>query len=293
MGCTCERIVTILLLLWHLNDVLHVESFIVTNINSRLTKTPSGPTKSAVTVATLHAQSERLTFAVDIIATSDPIGNVTIDDLGKFLSTTTCRDVFLSAGGKTQCNEVTISSEMEQMWKTECLSHYGPEMLPESGDSLVKSESTIQFPGLKMVNEVYSGVKARSKKDNTPCYDIILVAERKRVVGAPPIVWLFNKLTGHSEEKENAIQSPSAKVQSVVSVLDNELGPCFCFDCNAEIVVELPKAVMKFLPASKEKMEEQGTASIKKAIEKDIQNALDSVNEVYFHWVKTLETNMV
>jgi hypothetical protein len=148
----------------------------------------------------------------------------------------------------------------------------------------VKSESTVQFPGLKMVNLVYSGVKARSK-DDLPYYDIILVGERKRVFGAPPIVWLYNSLTGHSAEKEGVLRSPSARVQSVISVTDKEFGPCFCFDCNVVIVVEFPKAVMKFLPFSKEKMEEQGTASVRKAVEKDIVNALDSINKVYFDWL--------
>jgi hypothetical protein len=220
---------------------------------------------------------------VSINATSDPLEGVTVDEIGRFLSTTTCRDVFLSAGGKTQCMEEPMTSEFAQLWEAECQSHYGSNMLLESGDSLVQSESTVQFPGLKMVNIVYSGVKARSK-DNLPYYDIILVGERRRVFGASPIVWLFNKLTGHTSEKEDALRPPSARVQSVISVKDGDFGPFFSFDCNVEIVVEFPKAVIKFSPFSKEKMEEQGTASVRKAIEKDVLDALNSVNKVYLNW---------
>ncbi len=286
-GSACNRMITTLQVLCHLYG-FHVESFIAPTINTRLINTYYGPTKSSVT--TRHAETERLTFAVDILATSDPLGNVTIDELRNFLSTTTCRDCFLSAGGKTQCNEEPISTELQQLWEAGCESYYGPEMLPNSGDALVKSESTVQFPGLKMVNVVYSGVKARSK-DNLPYLSIILVAERKRVFGAPPIVWLFNKMTGHSKEKEDVLLSPSARVQSVVSVVDNELGPCFRFDCNAEIIVEFPKAVMKFIPASKDKIEEQGTEAVKKSIEKDIRYALECINDVYFDWVNADKVN--
>ena len=281
-----NRIIATLLVLCHL---FHVDSFTAPSRNSRLINTYSLK-KSSVTAR--HAETERLTFAVDILATADPLVNVTIDELGKFLVTTTCRDCLMSAGGKTQCIEEPISTELQQMWEAECESYYGPEMLPNSGDALVKSESTVQFPGLKMVNVVYSGVKTRSK-DNLPFLNIILVAERKRVFGAPPIVWLFNKMTGHSKEKEDVLVSPSARVQSVVSVIGDEIGPRISFDCNAVIIVEFPKTVLKFIPASKEKMEEQGTESVKKSIEKDIRYALDCINDVCFDWVNTDKVNTV
>ena len=285
---TMYRQTTAILLVLILCYCDNVESYFVPVVNSRISKQAvvCRSTRSDATITT--TENEKLKFAVNITATSDPIENVTVNQLGQFLLTTICRDVFLSAGGKTQCIEESISMEFEQLWTAECQSHYGPEMLLESGDALVKSESAVQFPALKMVNVVYSGVKARSK-GNLPYYDIILIGERKRVFGAPPIVWLFNKLTGHSAEKEDLLRPPSARVQSTISVEDKELGPCFCFDCSAEIVVEFPKALMKFAPVSKEKMEEQGTVAVRKAIEKDIFQALNSVNKVYVDWAATAE----
>ena len=286
---TLERwLLPILFVLWrHLYDGVNdvVESFgvvvvVVPPIHA-IRRSTIRSTSCVSQTTQLHAEKERLTFAVHIHATSEPMTNVTIYELGQFLSTRTCRDFFLSAGGKTECSEESpISSELEDMWNAECQSHYDPTMALEQGDALVKSQGTVQFPGLKMVNANYCGVKIRSKND-LPYYEIILVGERRNVYGAPPIVWLFNALTGHSSEK-GVLRAPSGKVQSVLSVVEQEAGPCFCFDCNAEIIVEFPKTMMKILPISKEKMEEQGTASVKKAIEKDILSALSSVNQVYF-----------
>jgi hypothetical protein len=232
----------------------------------------------------LYAEKESLKFVVHIEATSDPIENITTTELGNFLATTQCRDHFLSSGGTNQCIEEPITTELVQMWNDECESHYGPNLCFRTGDIIVAGESTIEFPGLKMVSLVYSGVKLQSSM-NLPYYDLILIAEKKKVFGAPPIVWIYNKLTGHSAEKEGVLQPPSAKIQSILSVLELECGStCFNFDCKAEITVEFPKVIMKILPSSKENMEEQGTASVKKALEKSIGKALRNVNDIVHEW---------
>jgi hypothetical protein len=234
----------------------------------------------------LYAEKETLKFVANIVASSSPLATVTKYDLNNFLKTTTCRDHFLSAGGTTNCIEEILTSELQQFWSDECFSHYGLDLLPGVGDTIVASESIVRFPGLKMVNTVYSGVKLVVAGDISPSYQIILVAEKKRVVGAPPVVWLFNQLTGHSSELEDIIRPPSARVQSSIFTTDTESGPCFTFDCRAEIIITFPKLLVKILPTTKEKMEEQGTASVKKTIEHDISKATKTVNEVFYEWSK-------
>jgi hypothetical protein len=234
----------------------------------------------------LHAEKESLKFVANIVTTSNPIANASAAELRNFLTTNQCRDHFLSAGGTTRCNDEPITAELVKMWNDECLSHYGPNLCFHDGDAIVAGESIIEFPGLKMVNLVYSGVKLQSST-STPFYDLLLIAEKKKVFGSPPVVWIYNKLTGHSAEIEDIIRPPSAKVQSILSIAENECGSYFNFDCKAEITVEFPKVVLKLLPASKEKMEEKGTASVKIALEKSINKAINNIDSVVNDWMNS------
>ena len=240
----------------------------------------------------LSAEKETLKFVANIKTTSEPLESVTIHDLSEFLTTTTCRNLFLSAGGTAKCDEVGLTPELEQIWRDLCET-YELDHLPAEGDAVVSSDSVLQFPGLKMVNHVYTGVKLNLCK-SLPFYEFLLIGERRQVFGLPPVVWIFNQLTGNSADNEEIVKQPSGKVLSILTISDTGENPCFSFDCSAEIKVEFPKFLVKILPASKEKMEEQGTASVKKAIENDIYKAVNSVNDAFFDWLKLRsESNII
>ena len=107
------------------------------------------------------------------------------------------------------------------------------------------------------------------------------------VSGAPPVVWLFNKLTGTDTQGE--YNPPTGKVETSVTVVpvDNDGGYALRFLCNVEIVTEVSKSLLKILPASKEKIQEQGSVSVSKTIEKDVRSSLESVLNAYKEWKVT------
>jgi hypothetical protein len=247
-------------------------------VSSRNVRAPICPVRSR-----LFAEKETLNFIANIETTSTSLDSVNIDVFTRFLKTTVCRNHFLSAGGTSKCVEVDLSPELEDLWRDSCIS-YNLDVLPSGGDAVVIGESSLQFPGLKMVNNVYTGVKL-VEGDYRPFYKFLLIGERRKVYGPPPLVWLFNQMTGNSAENEDVVKPATTKVLSTLSIADSSDSVCFTFACNAEVVVEFPKFLLKILPASKEKMEEQGTASIKKAIERDIDKAVSTVNDAFFEWM--------
>lgn len=248
----------------------------VFTISSRKVPAPICPLR-------LSAEKETLNFSASIETSSTPLDTVSLDVLAEFLKTTLCRDHFLSAGGTSKCIEVDLTPELVELWR-ECSLRYGLDLLPGEGDAIVLGESCLQLPGLRMVNNVFTGVKL-VVGNNMPFYEFLLIGERRQVYGPPPLVWLFNQMTGNSAESEDVVKPTTTKVLSILSITDASDNPCFTFECNAEVIVEFPKFLLKILPASKEKMEEQGAASIKKAIERDINKAVSTVNDAFLKWM--------
>jgi hypothetical protein len=233
----------------------------------------------------LFAEQESLTFQATFTATSDQIGTENKDELRAFFMSKTCRDHFFSAGGSRKISDEPLTPELEQHWNDACTAHYGAASRPEKGDVVVATESDVQFPGLTMKNKVYNGMKLLENGD-FPTYTILLIAEKKRVFGARPVVWLFNQLTGNDAEKEDTFSAPSGMAQSKIYVVEEESGYFINFDCEIEITVKFPKWVVKILPVSKEKMEEQGSASVKKAVGNDISKCVESANDAFLNWQK-------
>jgi hypothetical protein len=246
------------------------------------------PQRAATTAAgdpqsRLFLEKETLKFEANFTLQSDQLGSNKKDELRAWVQSKTCRNHFLSAGGTTPISEVPLTPELEQLWTEACAGHYGADSRPEKNDVVIVSETVIQFPGLKMENSVYSGVKLLEQGDY-PAYRSILIAEKQRVFGAAPIVWIFNQLTGNSAKKDDAFTRPMGMAKSNISILQEENSHYIKFDCNIQVAVKFPKVLVKIMPTSKEKMEEQGNAAVKKAVEKDVKKCVESASAAFLSW---------
>jgi hypothetical protein len=230
--------------------------------------------------ARLFAEKETLTFAADFHLTSERLQAESKDDVSRFMRTTACRNHFLSAGGTSNVNEEELTPKLLEKWNDLC-DYYGSDFSPEEGDSVVASESNVKFPGLILRNTVFSGVKL-VEQEGFPRYRCALIAEKRTVTGLPLFVWVFNKLTGASPDD---VYSPSnGKASSVISIVEKDGGYAFHFDVKIVIKMEFPKALVNILPFSKEKMEERGTTSVKKAVSQDMEKAMNGANEAFLNW---------
>ena len=229
-----------------------------------------------------HDASERkkaaLTFHGDVSISSDPLPEGTSrEDAIAFLRKSETKNLLLSAGGTRPVAEIPMSDELENLWK-ECCKDYGSEYLPETGDCILSCDSISQFPGVKLVTTVFSGVKAAKSENDSPQYTFLLVGEKQSVSGA--LAGIFNRLTGNDKKGDSL--TPSGLAKSTVSVVEssgNKLA--FNFEASIEIIVEFPSFLLKILPVSKEKAEAQGSASISKTISEDARKAVAGVYESY------------
>lgn len=231
-----------------------------------------------------EVKKETLTFNADIEVISDTIPSDFTEEFVQFFSQKECRDLFLSAGGTRTMTELPMddADDLISLWKESC-KHWGSAMLPEDDDTLVEVEISVRFPGLTLVTRTCSGVKTLINEDGTLDYNMVLIGEKKEPRGPAAIVWIFDQLTGNANKPKDRYSIPSAKALAKVSLVDKEGSCAVKYSIDFRIDVEFPRVLLRILPFSKEKMEEQGSSSVRRTITKDVLQALDAVRSHFHH----------
>jgi len=241
---------------------------------------------------------ETLTFVGDFTYTSQPLpASATKEQIKDFFTSDKTKRLLASAGGKRPSKDEELTPELRQYWEDCCEQFYGPESLPEEGDGLLSCENVIHFPGIELVTTVCTATKLIKKRlsksendrgvDDIPQHEFLLIAEKQQAFGPKPIKWIFNQLTGIDKDAKDKFNPPRARAKShirIVETEDSEKGrPSYAisFDVNLQVLVSFPKVLVKIMPASKEKMEERGSASVAKAISKDVVAAIDATRDAF------------
>jgi len=103
------------------------------------------------------------------------------------------------------------------------------------------------------------------------------------------VVYMFNKLTGMNKKGDSL--KPSGVAASIVSLQetagDDDENLVINFDANIKITVEFPAFLLKILPVSKEKAEEQGSASILKSVKPSLDQSLTGVYDAFLDHQKS------
>lgn len=248
------------------------------NDNKKIPLSFRNPTK-------LYSEKETLIFSFQTSVVSDKLPTNDINEIRTFIRSKECRNHFLSGGGKTVIREEEFTENLEKMWIESSDKWYGNESIPsiENKDKIVASETAINFPGMKLTNTVFSGVKILEDEKCNPYYKCFLVADKKIPTGAKPVVWLYYKLTGGESKLD--YNPPAGNAVSTICITEvDDNGYALKFSCNLQIIIEFPKVLMKILPSSKEKIEEQGSESVRKAVEKDIMSSISTTNDSFENW---------
>ena len=252
----------------------------------------------------LFAEKERLNFVSEMHVSSEALPSTDRSEVDAFLQSTACRNHFLSGGGHNAIRDEIRTPELEANWQRACETHYGSQYGPAPDDGIVSTETSLQFPGLRLVNRVYSGVKlvlstaSDIKNDNSSReYQTVLIGEQRQAFGPAPLVWVYNQLTGENKKKQtNGKESNTetgesngyARTRIYVVEEKEEMQSVVCykigFDCTVQVLVQFPRFLMKILPVSQAKMEEQGSLSVQKAVEKDVIRAINGTSEAFQKW---------
>jgi len=250
------------------------------------------PVTTNTGLTTLRAETDGLSFVSEIHVSSDPLPSTDKTEVYSFFASETCRNHFLSGGNPKPVVNEPRTPELEACWEKACHDYYGAQYLPGPDDQIISTETSIQFPGLRLINQVFSGVKqvvVNHHADHHQEYNALLIAEKRRASGPPPLVWIYNQLTGSGggskTKKDEKTGESSGYALTRIYVTEDDNGSFkIAFDCKVQVFVKFPKFLIRILPTSKERMEEQGSAAVQKAVSKEVMVAVETTNQAFEEW---------
>jgi len=226
-----------------------------------------------------------LRFVGEATTTADPVPMPPPGkSLSDFFAVDSHRDLLMKGTGNV-VEPMEANEELMERWAAEA-KRVGA-VPPQKGDSLLQvTTSGIQFPGLKILSVATIGAKLIVDGDGGyPVHEFTLVRDTIKAEGPRPIRFIFNKLTATRDEE--------AKEQTTHSLTRTTAGPAdsgdtcmFTSSSYLEVDVSFPKVLLRILPVSKEKAEQQGSQSILKTIEKDSGPALESFKSAYLKHIQ-------
>jgi Holliday junction resolvase RusA-like endonuclease len=231
---------------------------------------PTTPTKSRFSFK-LH---ETLRFHGNYVKLSEAFPSSQKISMENFLSDDDTMYLIFSLNGAREAAVESLTDESLQLWNKACDEKYGSSARPGSSDRTVVCDTHIGFPGLKLTTRVLNGFKL-DKVDGSPVLLSYLIGEKQQLEGAAPVKWIYKQLTGYDKKPQDAYYQTQASASAKASICDTDDGVVLRYEIDIEIVVEFPSALVKILPMSKEKVEEQGTNSVVKTVKKDVDNAVD------------------
>mmetsp|Transcript_41961 Transcript_41961/g.127226 ORF Transcript_41961/g.127226 Transcript_41961/m.127226 type:complete len:315 (-) Transcript_41961:27-971(-) len=169
------------------------------------------------------------------------------------------------------------SEDIISRWSTEVALHGGSDILDGSVDggkkSILRMKAYVKMPGLRVLSETLVGANLilGQQDDNSsfPEYQFTVIDTKLTPEGAAPLVWLFNKLTKYMDKT-----SSFSRVRPVKAGKGDNRRIVFKTDARLETTIRLPKAAAKVLPINIAKFEQQGSRSMQKLLEKELEPAL-------------------
>lgn len=231
------------------------------------------------------SKAATLKFSANTSFTSGAAPKASSEKVLEFFQMEENRNYLVSSGGTQQVEAAASTADLTDRWKIEADRMDAEEPTLEDVILRVKTGS-ISFPGLKLVSTALIGSKLLKPSDASmyPEFQFTLITDERSVKGAPPIVWIYNQLTGGGKRDE---KTKGGTAHSFSRVTVGEIGDEINFSISAmlEIDVNFPSLLLRLLPISKEKAEAQGSAAVLKTISKGIEASIMGFRDNYNSWI--------
>jgi len=235
--------------------------------------------------ATLQGIVNKIT-KTDSVPLPSSDGNT--NSLNQFLRDKKTIDVLLGGSKKHKVEPVSdnVLSENMDQWLTKSKAVEAEEPSISNGDRMYTVRTAeMNFPGLKVSSNALIGTTV------TPTDELqfVLVKTEQIPDGPAPLVWLFNKMTGNDKAKSGGGDSKQAiRSLSRLNLKSSSEGGTGIFSLATmlELSVEFPSLLLKLMPVSKEKAEEQFSSSIRNTVEKDQSVVVPMFRQLYLDWLE-------
>lgn len=119
-----------------------------------------------------------------------------------------------------------------------------------------------------------------------PEYQFLLLDQTFRADGPPPLVFIFDQLTGINKKVRGTYRQPNhALFQVTAEPSPDGKHLSFMSRMNSELNIRFPKILLKLLPVPKERIEKEGSTSLQNNMERDVPPGVDLFQEAYSKWL--------
>lgn len=124
-----------------------------------------------------------------------------------------------------------------------------------------------------------------------PEYQFTLLDQTFSADGPPPLMFIFNQLTGINRIVKGTYKQPNHALFVVrAEPSADKKRVCFASRMTAVLNIRFPKILMKLLPVPKEKIENEGSASLRRNMERDVPPGVDLFRKAYVDWLGRVES---
>lgn len=140
--------------------------------------------------------------------------------------------------------------------------------------------------GVKLVWRSYA-CKSTHDSIKLPEYQFILLDQSFSADGPPPLLFIVNQLTGINKTGKGTYKQRNHALFTVTAEPSEDLKRvAFASHMTAELNIRFPEMLLRLLPVPKEVIEKEGSASLKKSMERDVHPGVDSFRSAYVDWLK-------
>jgi len=247
--------------------------------------------REAVHTNTVGEDFDRASLVIraDYVAESEPAPVTSQEAMLHFFRDNVNRNCLVSAGNTREAHTTPTTDDLLQRWK-ERASSLGAEE-PEASDTIVSVRiGGMQFPGVQLESISLIGTKllAPPPSNDLPSYEFVLIQDKREATGLPPLVWIYNTLTGKGEKDREKDTTPRSLSRVTIQRKDHGKSVTFKIVTFLEIRVNFPVILLSILPVKKEKAEAQGSEAVSTVLRKDLDRAMRTFRDTY---VASLQSN--
>lgn len=209
--------------------------------------------------------------------------------LGDFFAADEYRDCLCCGSGNVLAEPCTTAGpDLMARWSKEAARTHAAQ--PTANDKIIQLTLSTDFLVFTMTAVAMIGCKLlQPPKENplrSPEYQFTLIREEFGADGPPPLLWIFNQLTGAGRaKKEDSGQYNHAFFRVKAVPTDGGQRVAFQGSLTTEINIRFASALLSILPVAKEIIEEHGCSALKKNMRRDVPPGMDKFRSAYVDWL--------
>lgn len=238
--------------------------------------------------------------SVDYLTRSVPLPCTRNKDVVDFFQTDAY--LLLPAGTNNKIAGVKPATPQQlKRWKEEA--KWMRAATPEEGDQVLELSVTTPFLVFTVHVVATIGFKlvlpSPGKEQQSPEYQFIWIDHKFYAEGPPPLVFLFDKIAGLdrgrrsgndsavTRDRAGKFEQPNHGIYRVKSVVsDDGTRMAFALRMASELTLKFPKALLQILPVEKKIIEEKGSRSLNKSMQRDLPPGIEAFREAYLEWLE-------